>query len=82
LRRVWLQNFTLTDGKIGWRDHDNIPPTGRYIASPYDTDARYATKRQTYWVGYNIHLTETYATISPISSAMSKRPTLLSPMMR
>lgn len=65
LRQVWLQNFTLTDGKAGWRDHDNIPPTGRYIASPYDTDARYATKRQTYWVGYKIHLTETYGDDQP-----------------
>jgi transposase len=65
LRQVWLQNFTLTDGKAGWREPDNIPPTGRYIASPYDTDARYATKRQTYWVGYKIHLTETYSDDQP-----------------
>jgi hypothetical protein len=35
LRQVWLQNFTITDGKTGWREPDNIPPTGRYIASPY-----------------------------------------------
>lgn len=29
------------------------------ISTPYDRDARYSTKRQTSWVGYKVHLTET-----------------------
>jgi transposase len=29
------------------------------IASPYDVEARYCTKRSTAWVGYKVHLTET-----------------------
>ena len=29
------------------------------IASPYDPDARYSTKRGIAWVGYKVHLTET-----------------------
>ena len=29
------------------------------IASPYDLDARYRSKRETHWVGYKVHLTET-----------------------
>ena len=29
------------------------------ISSPYDTDARYSTKRESSWVGYKVHLTET-----------------------
>lgn len=27
--------------------------------SPYDPDARYGKKRETTWVGYKVHLTET-----------------------
>ncbi len=65
LRQVWIQNFMLVDAQVRWRENDNTPPTGRYISSPYDTDARYATKRQTYWVGYKIHVTETYGDDQP-----------------
>jgi len=59
LRQVWLQNFLLEGGQLRWRDNDNLPPTGRYISSPYDTDARYALKRTTSWTGYKLHVTET-----------------------
>ncbi len=48
LRQVWIQNFVIINEQLTWRDNDNTPPSGRYIASPYDLDARYATKRQTY----------------------------------
>lgn len=39
LRRVWVQNFTLNEGQAVWRDNDNIPPSSRYIGSPYDLEA-------------------------------------------
>jgi transposase len=65
LRQVWIQNFVTMDGQIRWRENDNTPPAGRYISSPYDTDARYATKRHIYWIGYKIHLTETYGDDQP-----------------
>lgn len=65
LRKVWLQNFLVSDDKLVWRENDMTPPTGIYIGSPYDSDARYATKRQTHWVGYKIHLTETYGDEQP-----------------
>jgi transposase len=29
------------------------------IQSPYDLEARYCSKRDTHWVGYKVHLTET-----------------------
>jgi len=35
------------------------------IPSPYDTQARYGTKRETSWVGYKAHLTETCDEDSP-----------------
>lgn len=60
LRQVWIQNFLVSDDKLQWRENEMTPPTGIYIGSPYDGDARYATKRQIHWVGYKIHLTETY----------------------
>jgi transposase len=65
LRVVWIQNFAMVEGQLRWRENDNTPSTGRYIGSPYDTDARYATKRQIYSLGYKIHLTETYSDDQP-----------------
>ena len=65
LRLVWVQNVVTVDERFRWRTNDETPPTGRYIGSPYDIDARYATKRQTHWVGYKVHLTETYADDQP-----------------
>jgi transposase len=67
LRLVLLQNYTrtITDGKevIKRRekapDGDGLPPGHTRIASPYDTDARWAAKRDTFWLGYKLHITET-----------------------
>jgi transposase len=59
LRQVWIQNFSLLDGKVQWRGPDDIPPSARFIGSPYDVQARYSKKRSTAWVGYKVHLTET-----------------------
>ncbi len=65
LRQVWVQNFVLIDDRLRWRDNDNTPPAGRYIGSPYDTDARYRTKREMQWIGYKLHITETYGDEQP-----------------
>ena len=63
LRQVWVQNFLVEHGpegpRVDWRANDQVPPSGRYIGSPYDTEARYATKGATVWSGYKVHLTET-----------------------
>ncbi len=63
LRRVWVQNFLVEHGPAGdrveWRRNDQVPPSGRYIGSPYDVEARYASKGATVWSGYKVHLTET-----------------------
>src|SRR5262245_30740441 len=48
----------MIEGRLTWREADNLPPTGRFISSAYDTDARYALKRSTSWTGYKVHLTE------------------------
>lgn len=59
LRRVWLQQYVVEDGRIRWRTADELPPVGARYDSPYDTDAHYAVKRQTSWTGYKVHVTET-----------------------
>lgn len=59
LRQVWLQQYWVEEGAAHWRKDDNSPPAGQRIVSPYDPDARYATKRTTHWKGYKVHLTET-----------------------
>lgn len=59
VRRVWVQNYQITDGEVAWRADDAIPPAARFIGSPYDLDAHYARKRTTSWLGYKLHVTET-----------------------
>ena len=59
LRRVWLQNFTQREGKVEWRTAKNVPPAAQMIASPYDLETHYSTKRGTQWTGYKMHQTET-----------------------
>lgn len=59
LRRIWVHNFVTLEGVVRWRQKDNIPPAALRISSPYDSDARYAHKRSTTWMGYKVHVTET-----------------------
>ena len=59
LRRVWLQNYYLESDAIHWRTEGNLPPASQMIISPYDEEAHFSTKREMYWYGYKVHLTET-----------------------
>jgi transposase len=68
LRRVLLQNYTraiTADGRevIKRREKepegDGLPRGHTRIASPYDTDARWGVKRDAFWLGYKLHVTET-----------------------
>jgi hypothetical protein len=62
LRTVWIRQYhrTVIDGRqeVAWRKDNDLPPSGERICSPYDTDARYATKRGSGWEGYQVHLSE------------------------
>lgn len=62
LRQVWVQNFSIDDQKVSWRTPSNMPPCAIKIQSPHDVEVRYSKKRQTTWVGYKVHLTETCET--------------------
>ena len=44
---------------VALREVKDMPSPAELITSPYDTDARYSTKRDMEWVGYKVHLTET-----------------------
>src|SRR5439155_12264880 len=59
LRRIWVQNYFWVEGHIQWRSQEDLPPAAKFIASPYDPEARYGKKRETRWTGYKVHLTET-----------------------
>ncbi|WP_129629117.1 IS1182 family transposase [Candidatus Oscillochloris fontis] len=58
LRQIWLQQY-YGPHDVRWRSEDDLPPHAQMIRSPYETEARFATKRQTTWTGYKVHLTET-----------------------
>jgi transposase len=63
LRRIWLQQYyrcTVPGLEVlRWRTGDEHPPSALRRHSPYDLEARYCSKRDTHWVGYQLPLTET-----------------------
>ncbi len=59
LRQVWAEQYTDPPEPPRWREVKDLAAAGELIASPYDPDARWSTKRDVQWVGYKVHLTET-----------------------
>jgi transposase len=60
LRRVWAEQYTdLSVDAICFREKKDVDIPGNLIASPYDPEARFRTKRGMDWVGYKVHFTET-----------------------
>jgi transposase len=68
LRRVLVQNYTrviTADGRevVKRREKepegDGLPHGHLRIASPYDLDARWGVKREEFWLGYKLHVSET-----------------------
>jgi transposase len=63
LRQIWLHQYDRCTvpglEALRWRTGDEQPPAAVRLASPYDLEARYSSKRATHWVGYKLHLTET-----------------------
>ena len=66
LRVVLVQNYlTVMDERgrevIKRREAqvEGLPPGRSRITSPYDLDARWGVKRDTFWNGYKVHVTET-----------------------
>jgi len=65
LRHVWAEQYVEVNGTLSWREVKDMPSPAELIASPYDPEARYSTKREVEWVGYKVHLTETCETATP-----------------
>jgi len=80
LRQVWAQQYhpryppdpeidpagAGRQGQAGtWRQKEALPPSSQIQNSPYDPEARYGKKRESSWVGYKAHLTETCDSEAP-----------------
>src|SRR5262249_59814793 len=59
LRRVWLTQFALDDGRVRWRTAADLAPAGQRINTPYDAEATFGNKRSLTWTGYKVHVSET-----------------------
>ena len=64
-RRVWAEQSVEVHGTLTWREVKDMPSPAELIASPYDPEARYSTKRAVAWIGYKVHLTETCDPATP-----------------
>ena len=78
LRRVLLQNYTRTITSSGREvirrrekepEGDGLPPGHLRIASPYDADARWGVKREEFWLGCKLHVSETCDDAPPCDCA-------------
>ena len=63
LRVVLVQNYLTVEDEQGREvikrreaDAEGLPPGRSRITSPYDTDARWGVKRDTFWNGYKVHV--------------------------
>lgn len=59
LRRTWDEQYVEQEGKLVWRERDQMSSPAELVHSPYDPEARYSQKRGTEWIGYKAQLTET-----------------------
>ena len=65
LRQVWAEPYTNLPGPLRWRAVQELASSAELMASPYDPEARYSTKRGVTGVGSKVHLTETCDADSP-----------------
>jgi transposase len=62
LRQVWQQYYQVQQGRAKWRAGPQAKQSEGVVRSPYDPQARTGKKRETAWLGYKVHLTETCET--------------------
>src|SRR2546427_797045 len=58
LRQIFAQHYEQQGQQVHWRDGPAVSNEER-IVSPYDQEARSSRKRDTVWLGYKSHVTET-----------------------
>jgi hypothetical protein len=54
--------------------HTPRPVSGQLLTSPYDTDARCGAKRDSFWNGYKLHISETCSAPGPAHPADAAAP--------
>ena len=70
LQAIWAQHSerrprsqatgeSAGQSSVRWKEVKELPRAAEQLESPYDLDARYRTKRDTHWLGYMVHYTET-----------------------
>lgn len=59
LQRVWKQDYLPLDQGGSWIADEDRLGASKLFYSPYDLDASAGTKRETHWIGYKAHFTET-----------------------
>lgn len=58
LRLVWEQQYERVGEESRLRDPSELPPGAQRPSSPYEPECRASVKRDTKWVGYKVHLSE------------------------
>ena len=60
LEKVWQRHYTRhEDGEVNWVANTELTKAATAVESPYDTEARFSTRRDLSWTGYKVHLSET-----------------------
>lgn len=60
LEKVWQRHYSRCEnGEVNWVANADLTKAASAIESPYDTEARFSTKRDLSWTGYKVHLSET-----------------------
>jgi transposase len=77
LRQVWQQYYEVSEGQAKWRAGPQAGEGEGIIRSPYDPEAQSGKKRETVWLGYKAHLTETCAVEGEEAEAKARRPHLI-----
>ena len=76
LRQTWQRHYERTAralaspgeppaSAVRFKASRDLPPAAAGIESPYDVEARYRHKRDTYWTGYMVHVSETCEPTAP-----------------
>jgi transposase len=58
LQKVWERHYERKGERVRWHENKELSRAAFAIESPYETQARYSTKRGLQWTGYKVHVTE------------------------
>jgi len=59
LRRVLERHYQRLENQIRFKANGELPKAAEGIESPYDPEARFRSRHEITWTGYQVHLSET-----------------------